>query len=69
MFVLWSLEVGHAWFGCVDVDCVVCFFSIETDFKVEIVAGESGYFGTIEGQDMVYDRFDRFLSEISVVDS
>jgi len=69
LFILRTGKIGDSWFGGVDVDCMIGFFSIESDFKVCVVSGKGSDFSAVEREDMVDDCVNPFLCEISIVNA
>ena len=69
MFVLGARNVGNTWFRSIDINSVVGFFPVKSDFEIGVIASKGRDLGAVERQDVVNDGFNRFLGEISIVDS
>ena len=69
MLVLGARNVGNTWFRSIDIDRMVGFFSVKSDFKIGVIAGKCRDLGAVERQDVMNDGFNRFLSKISIVNA
>ena len=57
LFVLGAGKIRDTRFGCVDIDSVILLFSVKANLEIGVLASKSGDFGTIEGENVIYDGF------------
>jgi hypothetical protein len=69
LFVLWTSNVGNTRFRGVNVDGMISFLSIKTNFKTCIIPSVRRNLGPVKRQNMVDNSFDRLLRKIGIINA
>ena len=69
LFVLRTRDVGNTRFRSVNVDGMVSFLSVKTDFKAGVIASIRRDLGTIKRQDVIDNSLNGLLRKIRIINA